>query len=394
MGGVLSSPVSPSPPTPAPPPSPARRRGFDGWAASATVPLVVAAVLHVAGLFLGQGGGLGPMSHSAQSVVAEVVLAGGWLLAAGLAAPARTRPAGAAVAAGLALGELGLVVSELLGLGTTPGPGYVVVAAGWLVGAIGAAVAVLGSPLHLGRPSRHQPPALLAPLAAVAAIVMAVALLPAWDHYVLYIHAVGQSRSLDEGSAFAASTPTGALVGDLMAAVAWVAVPVAGVLWRPGRIGVLAGAGVLVAVASQVTSAVVGFDAPGTLRTLVTPQEIQRYGVVLQSSSLTGWYDVEVLAALVLTMLLMVRWWAPDGPGASAAWTPPGAGMGAPWTLAAPWAFPGPSSGPWPSPGPAPWPSTQAGPRPTHTPATQPEAAAGEPPWAWAPPGRGAPPPP
>ncbi len=378
MGEVLSSPVAPPPPTPAPPPPPARRRGVDGWAASATLPLVAAAVLHVVGLFLGQGGGLGPMAHSAQSVVAEVVLAGGWLLAAALAAPAWTRPAGAAVGAGLALGELGLVVSELLGLGTTPGPGYVVVAAGWLVGAIGAAVTVLGSPLHLGRPSRHQPPALLAPLAAVAAIVMAVALLPAWDHYVLYIHAVGQSRALDEGSAFAASTPTGALVGDLMAAVAWVGVPVAGVLWRPGRIGVLAGAGVLVAVASQVTSAVVGFDAPGTLRGLVTPQEIQRYGVVLQSSSLTGWYDVEVLAALVLAMLLMVRWWTPDGPGAAAAWTPPEAGVAAPW----------------PSPGPAPWPSTQAAPGPTHTPASQPEPTVGEPPSAWAPPSRGDSPPP
>ncbi|MHB8506114.1 MAG: hypothetical protein ACYDEN_10445, partial [Acidimicrobiales bacterium] len=140
---MLPSPVAPPPAAPSTGPPPARRPGIDPWASAAVVPLAAAAALHVASLFLRQGGGLGPMAGSAQSVVAQAVVAGGWLLAAGLAAPARSRPAGAAVAAGLALGELGLVISDLAGHGAAPGPGYVILGAGWVAGAIGAAVATL-----------------------------------------------------------------------------------------------------------------------------------------------------------------------------------------------------------------------------------------------------------
>ncbi|MHB8504866.1 MAG: hypothetical protein ACYDEN_03985, partial [Acidimicrobiales bacterium] len=258
----------------------------------------------------------------------------------------------------------------------------------------------------LGRPSRHRPPALIAPLAALAAVVMAATLLPAWDHYVLYIHALGQSRSVDAGSAFAASTPTGGLVGDLIAAVAWAVVPVAGVLWRPGRIGALLSAGVLVAVASQVASAVAGFDAPGTLQLLVSPADIQRYGVVLQSASLTGWYDVEVLSGLALAMLLLVRWWTPepvadvaDAWPSPASWPPPWPSTGSTVDTPAPFAPEGPS--PWAPPGqsgPPPWaPPGRSGPPPW-----APPGQSGPPPWAppgqsgpppWAPPGQSGPPP-
>lgn len=308
---------------------PGRDRLADGWSVAAGVPLLAAAALHVVSLFLSQGHDAGTMSSEASLVVAEVIPAAGWLLAAVLAVPDRSRPAAAALGGGLALGEAGLVLSSVAGLGETPGPGLWMLAAAWVAGLVGAGVAWMGSPVWMGRPLRHRPPAPIGGLTALAALLMGALLLPAWDRYVVAVRALGQTRVYHLGSAFQSTLPSGSHVpagaqaGDFLAAVAWVAVPIGAALWRPGRIGVLLSAGVLVAVAGQVASAVVGFDDPLALYSIFAPARAVQLGASVAGASLTGWYDAEVVAALALASLLLLRWWTADPPVPATVWHPP-----------------------------------------------------------------------
>ncbi len=324
--------------------------GVDGWAVAAGVPLLLAGALHIVCMFFSQAAGVGPMDASAATVVTEAVLAGGWLVAAGLALPASSRPAAGALAVGLALAELGLVVATVGSVGETPGPGLLLLASGWVLGAAGAVVACLGSPVRLGRPNWGAGPRWLTFAVGAAAVVVGIALLPAWDHYRVLARALGRVVVVNESDTF--SLPAVVLGGTVAAAVAWAAVPIVAALWRPARLGAVAGAGVLVAVASQVASAVVGLDPSGVLDGLFGTARVRDLGLELLGASLRPWFDVETIAGLVLAVLLVARWWTPDPAD------------GAPIEHA-PWA---PGVPPWPvGPPGAAWPHTAAVPPPGWT---------------------------
>lgn len=302
-------------PPPPPPPDDAANRtraGVDGWALVSAVPLGLAAVLHVVCLFFPQGSGYSSMAGSTQLVVAQAILAGGWLVATGLVVPLSTRPAGGALAAGLALAELGLVVSTVGGVLEVPGPGLLLLAAGWVVGAAGAVVALLAPPWAPGGLRRGSGPAPLILCMAAAGILLGVALLPAWDHYQLAFRAFNQLLSVNQGNAF--DQPAVVLAGTLVAAVAWAVVPIAAAFWRPARLGVVAAGGVLVAVASQAASAVVGLDPPGVVYSIYPPASVHRLGISVVGASLRPWYDVEVIAGVALALVLVARWWVPEPP--------------------------------------------------------------------------------
>lgn len=300
--------------------------GLDGWALAGGLPLALAGVLHVVCVLFPQAAGVGPMDASGSAVVAQAVLAAGWLVAAGLALPARSRPAAGALAVGLALAELGIVVSAVGAVGETPGPGLLLLAAGWVAGAAGAVVAVLGSPVGPGRPHRRVGPGWLVLLSAAAAILVGVALLPAWDHYRVLSRVLGRVIVVNESNTFTLPAPV--LGGTVAAAVAWAVVPIVGAFWRPARLGVTAGAGVLVAVASQVASAVVGLDPRGVLDSVFGAARVSGFGLELLGASLRPWFDVETVAGLALALLLVARWWTPDPTDATAptpaVWVPAG----------------------------------------------------------------------
>lgn len=322
---------------------------LDGWALAGGVPLLLAGVLHVVCMFFSQAAGVGPMDTSTSTVVTQAVLAAGWLVAAGLALPARTRPAGSALGAGLALAELGLVVSAVGGVGEMPGPGLLLLAAGWVLGAAGAVVAGLGSPVGPGRPYRRVGPGWLVLLTSAAAVLVGVALLPAWDHYRVMSRVLGRVVVVNESDTFTLPAPI--LAGTVAAAVAWAVVPIVASFWRPARLGVMAGAGVLVALASQVASAVVGLDPPGVLVGLFGSSRVSGFGLELLGASLRPWFDVETVAGLALALFLVARWWTPDPTDAPvpthAPWVPAGPPA---WSPGPTWGVTADAGSGWPVP--------------------------------------------
>ena len=331
----------------------------DRVAAIAVGALALAAVLHVVELFPAQGGGVPSQAHTVSLVVMQAILAAGWLAAAACTAVARLRPAGVAVAAGLAASELGFVVANVgqVAAGTSLGAGSYLAALAWVAGLAGVLVGLRASRGSLGRPVfRSAPPGMLAPLTAVVSIVLGVALLPAWDRYLLDLRVTGRVLTLDLGSAFSHTTPTSVLVGDLIAAAAFAVVPLVAVLWRPGRLGALCSAGVLVAATAQLCSAVSGFSVSSPTALGVPATQVRALGVVVGNSALTAWFDVEVLAALALAVLLVARWWTPEHTPAGAGWAWPvssGVAAGGPgwapagpgWPVAAPPGWGGQPSG-------------------------------------------------
>jgi hypothetical protein len=328
--------------------------------------LVVAVALHVASLFPAQGRGVAAFDAQAALVVQQVVLAVGWLIAASLVLSAGRVMvgAGAVIAAGIGAAELGVVATNLaqvLSESTASAGAWLFVAA-WVVGTVGAVaaavIALRGAPRGAqGHGGAVGPDAAgsraLAAATAIIAVVLGVALLPAWDHYVITsstLHRTLGTESL--GSAFAKTTPGAVLAGDILTALAFAVVPILALRWRRPRLAVLLSGGVLVVVAAQVASAVVGFqNTPGFFG--FTAAQVTRYGIRVQSS-LTAWFVIEMFAGVALVLLAGSRWWAttshwtgapppdfapptyppperlppPYLPGDGGTWPPPGAGPG------------------------------------------------------------------
>lgn len=380
--GTAWSPPSP-PPAPEPPPSEAGAGAPPSWTAlrlAAGAFLLGAAVLHVVGLFPSLGTGAGSQSATASSVVLEAILAAGWLAAAAFLLAGRARPAaaGAGLAIGLALAEAGIVLSNVASTfsATTVGPGTWLIIASWAAGAAGAVLAVSAAPARtLGSPGRpgHRE---LVPLTAIAAVVLGYALLPAWDRYALDLAAIGEVKVERLGSAFAAHTATGVVAGDLIAAVMFAAVPILAVLWRPGRLGTFLTGGVLVVVVAQLASAVAGFQITNP-DYFASSGEVRALDLSVQSSALTVWFDIEVVAALALLVLVVARWWTPDGGSLLASYPTTGLqGSDQPWTYGHDPTRPGY----WMPPGAAPLGTTAAAPAHPAPPSY------GAPPWGYGPP--------
>jgi hypothetical protein len=143
-------------------------------------------------------------------------------------------------------------------------------------------------------------------LVTLLALVVAGAFLPSWDHYVVYSATSGRALTFNLGNAF--SGPWAVVAGNVLAAVALVAVPAAAVRLRNRAVGAAAVAGALIVLASQFTAAVVQVDervAPSLFG--FSNAQVSQLGLVL-TMKLTAWYTIDALAAFGLLVAVMA--WA------------------------------------------------------------------------------------
>ena len=141
-------------------------------------------------------------------------------------------------------------------------------------------------------------------LVAVLALVTAGAFLPAWDHYVGVVTTTGRSLGFSLGNAFTGPWPV--VIGNVVVAVALVAVPVLASRLRDRKIAAATVAGSLIVLASQFTAAIVQVDRPVSPSVAgLTPAQSSQLGLQLHLS-LTGWFTLDVLAAYALFAAVMV----------------------------------------------------------------------------------------
>jgi hypothetical protein len=291
-----------------------------GTGSAARVDVLVAALLsgavalHVAGMFFVYTSGATAVSQPDQAVTFSV-LAAGWAAALGLWLAGSTRRLGAALAVGLGASELGLRavdVGSVVHYGTSAGgAGLWLEAAGWLAGAVGAAVAVVS----LMRARRNVAPAPVAAderslaatvLLTIAGMAIAGAFLPAWDHYLVYLGSSSQPRVVNEGNAL--SGPWEIVAGNVAAAAAFVLVPLVASRLRSLALSAAAILGSLVVVSSQLASAVVQVDQKVTAAGLgLSRAQATQFGFVGATVRLTGWFTLEAIAALVLLVAAVLR---------------------------------------------------------------------------------------
>jgi hypothetical protein len=141
---------------------------------------------------------------------------------------------------------------------------------------------------------------------ALLAVAVAGAFLPAWDHFVGYSSRTGRSTSFSLGNAF--SGPWQVVAGNVISAVALVAVPIAAVRLRNRAAGAAAVAGSLIVLAAQFTAAVVQVGQPVSPSVVgLTQAQADTLGLTL-SMKLTAWFTLDALAAFALFAVVMV--WA------------------------------------------------------------------------------------
>ncbi|HEX6393344.1 MAG TPA: hypothetical protein VFZ97_07870 [Acidimicrobiales bacterium] len=280
--------------------------------------LLAAVILHVAAMFPDYFSGGSPASIASQADQAALyaVVAAAWATALGfgLAGPRWVRIA-AAFAVGAALGELGFRVSDLgqvfrYGTGQA-GPGLWIMTAAWVVGAAGAATAVLAVRSNR-QPALDDPPASgfnrWATLAGVGALSTATAgfFLPAWDHYTGVSAVTGRAVSFNLGNAFA--EPWQIVIGNVLSALAIAAIPILAALfmWKDRRAAVAATGAVLTMLGAQFASAVIQVDqaVPPSIAGLSGPQARQ-LGFTL-SMKLTGWFALDTVLALAVLVTTVV----------------------------------------------------------------------------------------
>jgi hypothetical protein len=336
---------------------------------AAGVLLAATVVLHVVGMipayFAGPAGHASLFSQADQAA-SYSILAAGWalVLGIGLTGPSRISIC-AGMATGLAVTELGFRVSDVGAIirygSDLAGAGLWIVVAGWVVGAVAAVVLVIaarhrsqrmagaspveaageagapalgedavvtGSALwaasYAGAGLAHEaeaPPTssteeipvpatsdpaltsiLWTMLLGLLGLITALCFLPSWDHYV-GVTSTGRTFSFDLGNAF--SGPWEVVLGNVLVALAIVAVPIAGSRLRDRGAAAAAVGGSLIVLGSQFVSAVVQVDEPVTLSAI--PARYLELGSEF-GVKLTGWFTIDVLAAFALFAATMV--WA------------------------------------------------------------------------------------
>jgi len=248
------------------------------------------------------------------------ILAGGWALAVLICLLGPSRFAvGAALAVGIAATELGFRVSDLGGafkVGLSQiGPGLWLMTAGWVAGAAGAAIAASSARARLRR-GDAPPPAVLEGryertsgwILAVVALGLAVGgfFLPPWDHYQLTATVTGVAKSINLGNGL--SGPWEIVLGNIVVVIALAVSPVVAVLLRHRPAGAALVCGSLLVLAAQMAAAVVQVDqavSPDTVG--IGSSTAQRLGLVV-NLSLTTWFALDALSALVLFTAIM--YWA------------------------------------------------------------------------------------
>ena len=304
--------------------------------------LLATVILHVVAMAPTYFTGSGSLMSQPDQAALYAVLAAAWALALviGLTGPHRT-PVAAALAAGIALTELGLRISDLadaLRYGTG-GPGVWLMVAAWGVGAAGAVIAVMaarsrhaapvapaepepsewkidwtspGAAPEPPRASGYSVPEHYDPhertawtlLAVVLAVLVAGTFLPPWDHGVAVYTATGRTVSQNLGNAFKA--PWQEMLGSVLTAVALLVIPIVAIRMRNRAAGAAAAVGTLLVLSSQFVSAIVQVDDPASAFG-ITSAQARNLGVQL-SMKLTGWFVVDAIAAYALFAAVMV--WA------------------------------------------------------------------------------------
>jgi hypothetical protein len=334
---------------------------------AATVILHVVAMIPA--YFATSGGQASLFSQADQAAAYSVLAAGwAVVLGIGLTGPSRV-PICAGLATGLALTEFGFRVSDVGAIirygSDLAGAGLWIMVAAWVVGAAAAAVLVVaarrrsrrvpgaapvapeeeqapglgedavvtgtglwtGGPVGAGMAHEMEayevgaPPPVATDELPVAAgsdpgltsilwtvllgllgLITALCFLPAWDHYV-GVTSTGSTFSFNLGNAF--SGPWQVVLGNVLVALAIVAIPVAGSRLRDRGAAAAAVGGSLIVLASQFVSAVVQVDEPVTLTAIPARylEQGSQFGI-----KLTVWFTIDVLAAFALFAAVMI--WA------------------------------------------------------------------------------------
>ena len=288
-------------------------------------------ILGVAGLFPGYIG-TASLAQQADQVTAHAIYLAVWTVSAVLIllGGARLRP-GALLGLGLSAVTFGLFVADVGTAISAPGntsggAGLVLSVLGWCACAAGSVVAFLARPA--GAPaSAAQRVALARPrgaalgpavLVVLAGLGVAAAFAPAWDSFTLRT-AAGQVQTLTAGDAF--SNPGLVIAGDLIAMIAFAAVVVAAVFWRPVRHGAVLLAGATAAMAAQAISALVQVSGtPTPAQFGISSAQASQLGLTI-SAGLTPafWIYIGFLVALIVscTWMLFTPQSGPVAPGES-----------------------------------------------------------------------------
>jgi hypothetical protein len=155
-------------------------------------------------------------------------------------------------------------------------------------------------------------------LVVLAGLGVAAAFAPAWDSFTLRT-AAGQVQTLTAGNAF--SNPGLAIAGDLIAMIAFAAVVVVAVFWRPVRHGAVLLAGATAAMAAQAISALVQVSGtPTPAQFGISSAQASQLGLTI-SAGLTPafWIYIGFLVALIVscTWMLFTPQSGPVAPGES-----------------------------------------------------------------------------
>lgn len=308
-GDVTSPQGTPGPvdslwrPPPAPPthsafPSPTKA-SRPAWAEVAVAGglLLLSVGIHIAAMFPAYTGSPPASVVSTGYELAEYIcLTVGWAISAVLVLTRVSVRGGVALGAGIAAVELGFLISDLasaVNASRESGAGVWLAFAALSLG--GAGVLLGASTVPMGGPRLRPYERSLHPRAMatiLVALVAVAAFLPSWDKYEL-VSAAGRTTTVTLGNAF--SQPAGVMAGELVAALAIGIIAILGALWAPPTVGAWMTGGALIALSSQLISAVVQVSQASSVS----------IGGGRATVALTWWWAVDVGAAVALAGLAL-----------------------------------------------------------------------------------------
>ena len=263
--------------------------------------LLICLGLHIGAMFPPYPGlPASPVVSSSWEIAVYVCLEIGWALAAVLVLSRVSVAGGAALGAGLGAVELGLLAVDIAnGFQVSNGSeaGAWLALAGLGFGAAGVLVTASTVPLGMPRPPQGRSAVLM--LIATFAVVLAY--LPSWDKWSAVAPSLHVSGSVTEGNAF--SQPAVVMAGVLLTVIGFAFVAVLGSVWSPTTVGAWATAGAVIALSSQLISA--GFQLSEAVPSTafgVSAAQARSVGLKI-STSLTGWWEADVAATVLLALL-------------------------------------------------------------------------------------------
>jgi hypothetical protein len=137
----------------------------------------------------------------------------------------------------------------------------------------------------------------------LATFAVVLAYLPSWDKWSAVAPSLHVSGSVTEGNAFA--QPAVVMAAVLLTVIGFAFVAVLGSAWHPIAVGAWATAGAVIAIASQLISAVFQLSE-AVPSTAFGVSAVQARSVGLKTStSLTGWWEADVAATVLLALLAL-----------------------------------------------------------------------------------------